>query len=513
MMKLMIEFAYTGSVSVNEDNVQELMLAADQFNITDIVKACCDFLGEQLCPENCIGIWRFSNITLTYGLQSKAFNFITNHFQKVVSTEEFLQLSLEELLDILEKDELNVSDERFLFRAVTTWIHHNPEEREKHITMLLSKIRLVLAGMTFIRSEVMSNELVRNNAACMEALEALLADISRRPSITGLLPPFACPRLPPTILLAIGGWSGGDPTNGIEAYNVRVDRWVSVLNDQERPRAYHGTVFLNGCVYCVGGFDRAEYFNSVRRLDLSTYTWHEVAPMHYRRCYVSVTVMDGYIYALGGYDRHSRLNTAERYKPENNQWSLIAPMHDQRSDASCTTFNNKVYICGGFNGNECLESCEYYSPETDQWTMISPMSSRRSGIGITTYAGYIYAVGGFDGNTRLQSVEAYNPCTNSWHAVPSMLNPRSNFGIEVINDFLFAVGGFNGFTTSCDVEFFDATTNKWYSAANMEILRSAVSCCVVPWLPNMARFMEPFNNLLMYEFGIESDESEDSEQS
>lgn len=30
------------------------------------------------------------------------------------------------------------------------------------------------------------------------------------------------------ILLAIGGWSGGTPTNAIEAYDPRAETWVNI---------------------------------------------------------------------------------------------------------------------------------------------------------------------------------------------------------------------------------------------------------------------------------------------
>lgn len=190
----------------------------------------------------------------------------------------------------------------------------------------------------------MFSEVVKQNPECLhtalEASQIIEQNITNRPF--GFCNPIARPRLPREILLAIGGWSGGDPTNGIEAYDVRANCWTNLTNPDERPRAYHGSVFLNGYVYCIGGFDRLEYFNSVRRFDMSTQTWHEAAPMYCRRCYVSVTVLNGCIYAMGGYDGNIRLNTAERYTPETNQWSFIASMHESRSDASCTTLNNKV---------------------------------------------------------------------------------------------------------------------------------------------------------------------------
>uniref|UniRef100_A0A4W6C8D4 Kelch like family member 10 n=1 Tax=Lates calcarifer TaxID=8187 RepID=A0A4W6C8D4_LATCA len=471
MMQVIIEFAYTDSVSVTEDNVQDLMLAADMLNVMDLVQICSNFLS----------IWHFTNICLSPDLHCKAFRHIIDHFEEVVLCEEFLQLSEQELAEILGRDDLNVKKESTVFEAILHWIAHVPEEREGHIAVLLSKVRLALTSLEYVRINVMSNELVKKNTECLQmahdAMQAITHIITNSPSVSGLCSPLARPRLPDAILLAIGGWSGGDPTNGIEAYDVRADRWLNVTNNLERARAYHGAAFLKGYVYCVGGFDRVEHFNSVRRFDLNTHTWHEVAPMHCRRCYVSVTVLNGYIYAMGGYDGHTRLSSAERYRPEINQWSLIAPMHEQRSDASCTTLHDKVYICGGFNGNECLQTAEFYNPGTNQWTMITPMTSRRSGIGVIAYADHVYAVGGFDGNIRLRSAEAYNPRTNTWNEVSSMLTPRSNFGLEVIDDRLFAVGGFNGFTTTYNVEYYDATTDEWTEACDMEIFRSALSCC------------------------------------
>uniref|UniRef100_A0A3B3RAJ2 Integrase core domain-containing protein n=1 Tax=Paramormyrops kingsleyae TaxID=1676925 RepID=A0A3B3RAJ2_9TELE len=98
------------------------------------------------------------------------------------------------------------------------------------------------------------------------------------------------------------------------------------------PRAFHGTAYLNGFVYCVGGYDGRSTLNSVCKFDPVTRTWHQVAPMHSRRCYVSVAVLDGFIYAMGGFDGIGRLNTVERYDPESNRWTLIQPMSESRSD-------------------------------------------------------------------------------------------------------------------------------------------------------------------------------------
>ena len=30
------------------------------------------------------------------------------------------------------------------------------------------------------------------------------------------------------VMFAVGGWSGGSPTNVIESYDTRADRWISI---------------------------------------------------------------------------------------------------------------------------------------------------------------------------------------------------------------------------------------------------------------------------------------------
>lgn len=208
------------------------------------------------------------------------------------------------------------------------------------------QVRLALMNPEYIMDNVAKNELVKANEECQQILrstmDAMINIRVKRFSNSISYNPLACPRLPSAILLAIGGWSLGDSTNAVEAYDVRAKVWVNLIDDGGLPRAYHGTAVLSGSLYCVGGFDGHEQCNTTLRFHLDTHTWDEVAPMYYRRCYVSVTALDGHIYALGGYDGYNQLETAERYQPSTNQWTLIASMHEQRGDAACTTLHGKV---------------------------------------------------------------------------------------------------------------------------------------------------------------------------
>lgn len=141
MMKLVIEYAYTRTVSITADNVESLLGTADQFNIMGIIRLCCEFLKSQLCLENCIGICRLTNYYHCPGLRQTAYMFILHNFEELIKVStEFLDLSIHELTDIIEKDELNVKQEEVVFDAILKWITHDPWHRKQHIPILLSKV-------------------------------------------------------------------------------------------------------------------------------------------------------------------------------------------------------------------------------------------------------------------------------------------------------------------------------------------------------------------------------------
>ena len=49
-------------------------------------------------------------------------------------------------------------------------------------------------------------------------------DESREVDLTN---PLARPRIPHEMIVVVGGWSGGSPTNKIETYDTRADRWIT----------------------------------------------------------------------------------------------------------------------------------------------------------------------------------------------------------------------------------------------------------------------------------------------
>ncbi|KAM8883371.1 kelch-like protein 10 isoform 1-T1 [Synchiropus picturatus] len=495
-MRLIIEFVYTGSITVTEQNVKDLLQAAEYFNINNMKGTCSTFLEEHLSVENCTDIWRFANTFHPFpAFQQKAFLHIINHFEELAPSKKFVHFTVQELGNLIELDELNVKKEETVFEAVLEWIKHDAEARKGHMAGLLSKVRLALLPVDYVINKVITNELIvsdTNSLILVENVTRIMNAIRFiSPDASGFSNLVARPRLPKVSLLAIGGLTDWSRVNTIVAYDIRVNRWVTVTCTLPNPHNYYCIVFLGGNLYCVGGLIRYCKLIRVQRFNLSTQTWHYLAPMNDFRLNAGITAVDGRIYAVGGYNGRHHLNSAECFIAKENQWISIAPMTERRSEPGCTALENKIYVCGGFNGIDSLRSVECYHPDNNHWTMIRPMMTRRSGLGVIAYTDHVYAVGGSDGFRVLCSVEAYNPTNNTWQEVTSMLSPRRNFGIAVVEDFLFIVGGLSEQTYNKEVEYYHAMSGKWSLAADTRNLCVARGCCVVSGLPKMSNFLFP----------------------
>ena len=80
--------------------------------------------------------------------------------------EEFLQLPLAQLTDIISSDVLDVSSEEQVYVAVMSWIKHNKDERRSHLKNILKHVRLHLLTPEFLNT--VSDDLIMSDEASRE---------------------------------------------------------------------------------------------------------------------------------------------------------------------------------------------------------------------------------------------------------------------------------------------------------------------------------------------------------
>ncbi|KAI4826825.1 hypothetical protein KUCAC02_030256 [Chaenocephalus aceratus] len=316
MMSLIINYAYTNSAPVTEDNVVELLAAADQLLVTGLVQSCWFFLEDQLSPRNCIGIWKLMSV---YYMP-------------------------EQTDTIIESDHLNLSEEYTVFEAILSWINYQPDQRNGHISELLSKVRLGLMNVYYLQN-VMDNDVVRNSIKCFPILdEALKVSLNfSRYSKSIYKNMLSRPRLPSTILLVTGGEEDGVYATDLEAYDARAD----LLGHCQRCLRLTAGTMVHRCTQGGSG--------------------------------AGATTLNGKVYVCGGYNGHRSLSTAECYDPDFNQWTLISAMRTSRSGLGVAAYRNRIYAVGGtMNVDLSLHTVEAYNPETNSWNFTPSMLYPRS---------------------------------------------------------------------------------------------------------------------------------------
>nr|XP_010345712.1 actin-binding protein IPP isoform X2 [Saimiri boliviensis boliviensis] len=434
IFQILLDFIYTGIVNIGVNNVQELIVAADMLQLTEVVHLCCEFLKGQIDPLNCIGIFQFSEQIACHDLLEFSENYIHVHFLEVHSGEEFLALTKDQLIKILRSEELSIEDEYQVFLAAMQWILKDLGKRRKHVVEVLDPIRF--------------------------------------------------PLLPPQRLLKYieggytrlqgGRWSDSRALSCVERFDTFSQYWTTV-SSLHQARSGLGVTVLGGMVYAIGGEKDSMIFDCTECYDPVTKQWTTVASMNHPRCGLGVCVCYGAIYALGGWVGAEIGNTIERFDPDENKWEVVGNMAVSRYYFGCCEMEGLIYVIGGIS-NEGLElrSFEVYDPLSKRWSPLPPMGTRRAYLGVAALNDCIYSIGGWnETHDALHTVEKYSFEEEKWVEVASMKVPRAGMCVVAVNGLLYVSGGrssshdFLAPGTLDSVEVYNPHSDTWTEIGNM----------------------------------------------
>jgi hypothetical protein len=485
-IKSLIEFCYSSSITINNDNVLELLPASSLLQMAGVQDACCSFLAGQLHPSNCLGIRKFADIHSCYNLWKKCNIFMQQRFPEVALHEEFLEQSLNELIKIISDSNLNVRGEEQIYEAVISWIKHDLDGRKDHVGALLKNVRMPLMSAAYLSREVQNESMVMENfegrGLLIEAMDFHLQkhymrDTHASRKKTTNTTPRQCPGL--EYLFAIGG-SGppvlDDPYLDIcECYDAERNEWRQVA-PLMRKRSGLRVVTCGGYLYAIGGFSATDTksLSCVDRYDPMTDSWRNMSPMNCPRRGFAVAELHGYIYAIGGINGGIYYDSVERYCPKKNQWRYIQPMTVERRAVSAAALDNYIYCAGGHDGECMLDTIERYDPSSDIWVVVGTLSSPRCLGALVSLKGCLYALGGYDGTVVLQTVQRFNSETRQWVDVAPLPIKRSGFGASVMDGLLYVVGGCDSLTKVNSVDRYDPDKNTWMPVSKMSIRRSGM---------------------------------------
>ena len=188
-LKIVMDSIYTGDLRVNEENVFEVLAAADHLQVTTAVQQCCNFLKREFIQLR-LDLHKYcqlSTVADRHGLrdlQEAAEEKMASMYVDVCESEEFLSnVGADHLVSLLSRDDLNAPSETFIFKSVMQWIKHKKEERMAVAAKVIGAVRLGLVDIRVVIEEMDTEEMERDPEIYKHLNEALIFNFmpSRNP--------------------------------------------------------------------------------------------------------------------------------------------------------------------------------------------------------------------------------------------------------------------------------------------------------------------------------------------
>ena len=464
VMEDVLEFIYTGTVEVTQENAEELIAAGNYLIIPGLKTASGRFLEGEMSDKNCISTFYFAEKYDCDELITNSRRFIHKNIVSVAKLDEFLHLEAEKIAKWISSDEITVSEEADVFKIILDWVNHRKSERKTAFEELFGHVRLGFLSRDCLE-DVVTNELLRENSACVKlVLDATVQMATFVDEDDFLQSPRGC--LDTRVIVARGGkhtfcyipeedlWKRlPDGLKDIEAKLTQMikfrDQLFTFTNNQNSER--YDPVFnvwselnlstnsaklavLKGEIYAVE-FDTKNWTTATKRYNLKQYVW-ETLDSYHRECRQGACVIaaGSHLYAFGGKNLcFSNNGTAERFDTVKNEWERIADMLEERSDAFGVASQEKILVAGGNGSRERLETCEMYNTLTNEWQLVANLNVPRCYGSMVCLNGKLYVLGGERGpywHTRELSVECFDPVNDQWihkTTIPAEnMEPRNN---------------------------------------------------------------------------------------
>ncbi|XP_054620401.1 kelch-like protein 38 [Dunckerocampus dactyliophorus] len=473
-----VDYVYTGCITITLEMVLPLMQAASMLHYGGLFEACSAFLQEQLSPENCLSMIRLSEILHCESLKERARELAARCFSDVAGTEEFCELSLQELMCYLEDDRLCAEEEQ-VFETLLAWIHHDPFSRRGAIHDLFKKVRLRYIHPTYLFQFIANDPLVQSSSLCIEIIESvrrLMLSVTSGCSHE-LKPLWTTPRryTCQETLVVVGGRKNNEQTSR-EAllYDESTQRWqwLAKLPLRLYKAAYvciHSILYVLGGLSLCMGSGHSSVSAAVYTLSLKTNQWRTAEHMlEPRYGHQSVSFLH-FIFVLGGIGVDKQISrSVERYNSMFNRWEAMAPMPTAVLHPAVAACDQRIYVFGGEDAQQIpVRLIQVYHISHNVWSRLETRTVKNVCGPAAVIEDKVYIVGGF---TR--RMIAYDTKANKFIKCENLKERCMHHSATVVHSKLYITGGrtlagHDAIEDSDCFECYDPKSDVWTSKGSL----------------------------------------------
>ena len=460
-----LEFIYTGSIEINdEENAKELIAAADYLLLTCLKTISGRFLEKQMSISNCISTFYFAEKYQCEELINNSRKFTYDNFVAVAELVEFLNLEVEEVERWISSDEICVAAEEDVFKMIQRWIEQSKTERAAKFEALFRHVRLVFVSRDYLLVDVVTNQFVRENFSCLRRVSDAIELVSCASEDTLMQSPRK--RIETHTIVVRGG-------KYTFCYLPEQDTWKRLADGLSKNATQ--IIKFRDQLYTFPDSKAEKYdpvFNSWASLDMAISS------------NASVVLVRGQIYALE-INCRSNESTVKRYDVELYSWQTISSREGSRVSSCVVGAGNCLYVCGGgiYSGMVVIPifdaKAERFDTVENKWESIADMQQQRGDAFGVAAQGKIFIAGGLERNRQVsKTCEVYNVATNVWHFIANLNVPRRLGSMVCLNGTLYVLGGsktswfsFGQSSFELTVESYDSTVNEWIQKTSIPVDR------------------------------------------
>ena len=164
-MKIVMDSIYSREINVNDENVFEVLTAADHLQVTSVVQQCCKYLETELV-ELGFDVKFYCRVIMVADrrgfkdLKEASESKMASVYREICEKEEFLSdMNADSLSALLCRDDLSAPSENFVFKSVMQWIKYSKDERMAVAAKVIGAVRLGLVDIKDVIEELDTEEM------------------------------------------------------------------------------------------------------------------------------------------------------------------------------------------------------------------------------------------------------------------------------------------------------------------------------------------------------------------
>ncbi|XP_036916308.1 kelch repeat and BTB domain-containing protein 6 [Sturnira hondurensis] len=437
--EVLVEYCYTGRVSLSEANVERLYAASDMLQLEYVREACASFLARRLDLANCTAILKFADAFGNRKLRSQAQSFIAHNFKQLsqmgpIREETLADLTLAQLLAVLRLDSLNIEQEQTVCHVAMQWLEAAPKDRGPSAAEVFKCVRwthFTDEDQDYLKG-LLTNTTV--NKYCLDLIKGALQmrygdmlykSVVPKPGCSSSSHVVSTAENPPQRLgvcakkMVIFFGHPRDPFLCCDPYSGDIYKVPSPLTCLAHTRT------VTTLAVCISP-DHDIYLAAQPRKDLWVYkpaqnSWQQLADRLLCREGMDVAYLNGYIYILGGRDPITglKLKEVECYSVQRNQWALVAPLPHSFISFDLMVIQNYLYAL-----NSKRMFC--YDPSHNMWLKCVSLK-RHDFQEACVFNDEIYCI------CDIPVMKVYNPVRGEWRQINNIPLVSETTNYRIIN--------------------------------------------------------------------------------